>query len=85
MHQVVVTGFGEVGPWGNSRTRWEMERDGQFSLEGCVEMAWIMGFIKHFNGMMDGNWYSGWVETSSGKPIKDVDVKVLTLSYFGDQ
>lgn len=22
---IVVTGFSEVGPWGNSRTRWEME------------------------------------------------------------
>ena len=36
---VVVTGFSEVGPWGNSRTRWEMEASGQFSLEGCVEMV----------------------------------------------
>lgn len=26
---VVVTGFGEVGPWGSSRTRWEMEARGQ--------------------------------------------------------
>ena len=30
---IVVTGYGEVGPWGNSRTRWEMEAHGQFSLE----------------------------------------------------
>jgi len=43
---VVVTGFGEVGPWGNSRTRWEIEAYGEFSLEGCIEMAWLMGFIK---------------------------------------
>ena len=33
---VVVTGFGEVGPWGNARTRWEMEREGAFSLEGML-------------------------------------------------
>ena len=39
---VVVTGYAEVGPWGNSRTRWEMEAYGEFSLEGCIEMAWIM-------------------------------------------
>jgi len=44
---VVVTGYGEVGPFGNCRTRWEMEAEGKFSLEGCVELAWIMGFIKH--------------------------------------
>ncbi|KAG2761322.1 hypothetical protein PC116_g34379, partial [Phytophthora cactorum] len=29
---VVITGFGEVSPWGNSRTRWEMESYGEFSL-----------------------------------------------------
>lgn len=36
---VVVTGFGEVGPWGSSRTRWEMEARGEFTIEGCIEMA----------------------------------------------
>jgi fatty acid synthase subunit alpha len=25
---IVITGFAEVGPWGSSRTRWEMERGG---------------------------------------------------------
>jgi len=51
---IVVTGYGEVGPWGNARTRWEMESTGSFSLEGCVEMAWIMGLIKHHNGPLKG-------------------------------
>ncbi|KAF9580624.1 3-oxoacyl-[acyl-carrier-protein] synthase, partial [Lunasporangiospora selenospora] len=73
---VVVTGFGEVGPWGNSRTRWEMEANGQFSLEGCIEMAWIMGFIKHHNGpLKSGTPYSGWVDAKTGEPVKDRDVK----------
>jgi 3-oxoacyl-ACP reductase-like protein len=40
---VVVFGFGEVGPWDNSRTRWEMEAYGQFSREGCIELVWRMG------------------------------------------
>ncbi|KAG0241381.1 3-oxoacyl-[acyl-carrier-protein] synthase [Mortierella sp. GBA43] len=73
---VVVTGFSEVGPWGNSRTRWEMEAHGQFSLEGCIEMAWIMGFIKHHNGpLKSGSPYSGWVDAKTGEPVKDRDVK----------
>eukprot|EP01134_Creolimax_fragrantissima_P001062 CFRG1062T1 len=72
---VVVTGYGEVGPYGNARTRWEMERDGIFSLEGCIEMAWIMGYVKHFNGVLNGEVYSGWVDVSSGASIKDVDIK----------
>jgi len=72
---VVVTGFAEVGPWGNSRTRWEMEAHGEFSLEGCVEMAWIMGLIKNHNGPIKGKSYSGWVDAKSGEPIDDKDVK----------
>jgi len=72
---VVVTGFAEVGPWGNSRTRWEMEANGQFSLEGCVEMAWIMGLIKHHNGPIKGKSYAGWVDAKTGEPVDDKDVK----------
>ncbi|KAL7270275.1 3-oxoacyl-[acyl-carrier-protein] synthase [Rhizina undulata] len=72
---VVVTGFAEVGPWGNSRTRWEMEAYGKFSLEGCVEMAWIMGLIKHFKGPIKGNQYAGWVDAKTGEPVDDKDVK----------
>ncbi|PYH98063.1 3-oxoacyl-synthase [Aspergillus ellipticus CBS 707.79] len=73
---VVVTGFSEVGPHGNSRTRWEMEANGEFSLEGCVEMAWIMGLIKHHNGPLNGNpHYLGWIVTQTKEPIRDIDVK----------
>lgn len=72
---VVVTGFSEVGPWGNSRTRWEMEAYGKFSLEGCVEMAWIMGLIRNHNGPLKGKSYSGWVDAKTGEPVDDKDVK----------
>ncbi|KAL2754261.1 hypothetical protein ACRALDRAFT_1063161 [Sodiomyces alcalophilus JCM 7366] len=72
---VVVTGFAEVGPWGNSRTRWEMEAYGEFSLEGCVEMAWIMGLIKNHNGPIKGKPYSGWVDAKTGDPVEDKDIK----------
>ena len=72
---VVVTGFSEVGPWGNSRTRWEMEAYGKFSLEGCVEMAWMMGLIKNHNGPIKGKPYSGWVDAKSGEPVDDKDIK----------
>lgn len=72
---VVVTGFSEVGPWGNSRTRWEMEAYGEFSLEGCVEMAWMMGLIKNHNGPLKGKSYSGWVDAKTNEPIDDKEVK----------
>ncbi|QRV90063.1 fatty acid synthase subunit beta [Ceratobasidium sp. AG-Ba] len=73
---IVVTGFAEVGPWGSSRTRWEMEARGQFTIEGCIEMAWMMGYIKHFDGRLkNGNLYVGWVDTKTGDPVDDKDVR----------
>ena len=68
---IVITGYGEVGPWGNSRTRWQIESEGQFSLEGCIEMAWAMGFITYKREPK----YSGWVDAKSGKQLKDIDIK----------
>ncbi|KAL9127698.1 MAG: hypothetical protein Q9217_003471 [Psora testacea] len=81
---VVVTGFSEVGPWGNSRTRWEMEAHGKFSLEGCVEMAWIMGLIKNHNGPLKGKSYSGWVDARSGDPVEDKDIKAKYEKHILD-
>ncbi|KAJ2746708.1 fatty acid synthase alpha subunit Lsd1 [Coemansia sp. BCRC 34301] len=74
---VVITGYGEVGPYGNAETRWEMEAHGEFSLEGCIELAWIMGLIKHFNGKLKatGAIYVGWVDAKTEEPVHDVDVK----------
>ncbi|KAF7856304.1 hypothetical protein EAF04_009832 [Stromatinia cepivora] len=79
---VVVTGFAEVGPWGNSRTRWEMEAYGEFSLEGCVEMAWIMGLIKNHNGNLKGKSYAGWVDAKTGDPVDDKDIKSKYEKYI---
>ncbi|KAI9473939.1 MAG: fatty acid synthase [Benjaminiella poitrasii] len=73
---IVIAGMGEVSPWGNARTRWEMEAYGAFSLEGCIEMAWIMGYIKHFDGRLkNGKNYSGWVDAESSEPVEDKDIK----------
>ncbi|KAN0066591.1 fatty acid synthase alpha subunit Lsd1 [Thecaphora frezii] len=73
---IVVTGFAEVGPWGSSRTRWEMEVDGSFSIEGLVEMAWLTGKIKHFAGKLPtGQSYVGWVDAKTGEPVHDSQIR----------
>lgn len=73
---MVIAGFAEVGPWGSSRTRWEMEATGEFTIEGCIEMAWITGHIKHFDGKLkSGALYVGWVDAKTGEPVDDKDVK----------
>lgn len=83
-HVVVVAGFAEVGPCGNARTRWELETEGELSLEGHVEMAWIMGLIKHHSGPLDGQQqqYVGWVDVKTNKPIEDSEVEKIYGSYM---
>ena len=73
---LVIVGFSEIGPWGNSRTRWEMESRGTFSIAGWVEMAWIMNLIKYreektANGALE----VGWIDSKSGEPVEDADIE----------
>ncbi|KAI8318916.1 thiolase-like protein, partial [Martensiomyces pterosporus] len=81
---IVITGYGEVGPFGNAENRWEMEAFGEFSLEGCIELAWIMGLIKHHNGPLKSTdtVYTGWVDAKTGDPVKDTEVKPRYEAYI---
>lgn len=73
---VVISGFSELGPYGNSRTRWEMEAHGDFSLEGCVELAWIMGLIKYTSQeTVNGQPYVGWLDAKTNEPVEEWDIK----------
>ena len=59
-----------------------MEVRGDLTLEGWVEMAWIMGYIKHFNGYLkNGSLYV--VESRSGEPLDKKDVRVSSKRYLG--
>jgi len=77
---VVITGFAEVSPLGNARTRWEKECHGEFSDSGCIELAWIMGLIKH--GTMPSKEYSGWLDSKTNEPVADKDVKKIYEPYM---
>ncbi|KAL2131426.1 hypothetical protein VTI74DRAFT_5116 [Chaetomium olivicolor] len=73
---VVVVGFSELGPWGSARLRWQMESWGRLTPEGYVEMAWLMGLIRHANGPSKEGHYVGWVDAKTGEPLDDHDVEV---------
>ena len=79
MKQVVaVVGYGEVGPWGSARTRWEIESTGFFSMEGCIELAWLVGLIKPHNGPLKSNKrvkHIGWVDAETEAPVADSEIK----------
>ncbi|KAI6139701.1 hypothetical protein BKA82DRAFT_4452370 [Pisolithus tinctorius] len=73
---IVMTGFAEVGPWHSSQTQWEMEARGEFTIEGCIDMARIMGSIKHFDShLKDSTLHVGWVDAKTGEPVDDKDVR----------
>ncbi|KAI6005206.1 hypothetical protein F5J12DRAFT_783249 [Pisolithus orientalis] len=72
----VITGFAKVSPWHSSWTQQEMEAHGEFTIEGCINMAWIMGSIKHFDShLKDGTLHVGWVDTKTGEPVDDKDIR----------
>ena len=78
---IVVVGFSELGPWGTSRTRWEIESKGTLSQEGFIEMAWIMNLIKHFDGDTPSGPYVGWIDVRTGARVHDCEVEAV----FGQQ
>ncbi len=51
---------------------------GGFTAQGWVEMAWMMGFIKHHTGPLSGSRdvYCGWVDAGTNQPVDDMDVQV---------
>ena len=72
---IVVVGFSELGPWGNSRTRWQMESQRKLSRTGYIELAWMMGLIKHFDGDRAGLRYVGWIDAKTEEAIDDDQVE----------
>ena len=43
---MVIVGGAEIGPYGSSRTRFEMEVDNELSAAGVLELAWTTGLIR---------------------------------------
>ncbi|KAK8022507.1 fatty acid synthase alpha subunit FasA [Apiospora rasikravindrae] len=79
---VVAVGFGEISSCGSARTRWEAECSDTFSVDGCVELAWIMGLIKYHNGPLKGKDYCGWLDVETSSPITDMEVKAKYQNYI---
>jgi len=80
----VIVGFGEVGPWGSSATRWEAELSGKFSAEGAIQLARSLNLIKYFVGKLPKNnqQYIGWIDAKSGEPVADRDIAAKYDEYF---
>ena len=62
---VVIVGGAELGPYGSSRTRFEMEVDNELSAAGVLELAWTTGLIK-----WEDDPKPGWYDTESGDLVR---------------
>ena len=67
----VIVGFGELGPWGHAQTRWDVESHGYLSLEGCIEMAWLMGYVE----WKDEDGECGWIDCETKEMLEPLSIK----------
>lgn len=66
---VVIVGAGELGPYGSSRTRFEMEVDEELSAAGVLELAWNTGLLTWENDPV-----AGWYDTESGELVPEAEI-----------
>ena len=66
---VVIVGGAELGPFGSSRTRFEMEVDDELSAAGVLELAWTTGLIK-----WEDDPKPGWYDTETGDLVDESEL-----------
>ncbi|MFV0495311.1 fatty acid synthase subunit beta domain-containing protein [Mycobacterium sp.] len=66
---VVIVGGAEIGPYGSSRTRFEMEVENELSAAGVLELAWTTGLIR-----WEDDPQPGWYDTQSGDLVDEAEL-----------
>lgn len=66
---VVIVGGAELGPYGSSRTRFEMEVDHELSAAGVLELAWTTGMIT-----WEDDPKPGWYDAASGDLVPEEEL-----------
>ncbi|MCB9547774.1 MAG: DUF1729 domain-containing protein [Myxococcales bacterium] len=61
--QVVIVGFGEVGPCGSARTRFDLEVSDELSPASVLELAWMTGLVRYER--------AGFVDAATGEPVPE--------------
>lgn len=66
---IVIVGAGELGPWGSSRTRHEVEVTNELSAAGVLELAWSTGLVRW--DAQGASWY----DVESGDAIAEHEIR----------
>ena len=67
---VVIVGFGEIGPGGSARTRYELEVHDRLSAPAVLELAWLTGLIRYEASGRGGHW----LDVEKGEPVAEADI-----------
>ncbi|MDX6276426.1 MAG: fatty acid synthase, bacteria type, partial [Nocardioidaceae bacterium] len=65
---VVIVGAGELGPYGSSRTRFEVEVSDELSAAGILELAWTTGLVAWDQAA------NGWYDTETQEAVDEADL-----------
>lgn len=65
----MIVGGAEIGPYGSSRTRFEMEVENELSAAGVLELAWTTGLIR-----WEDDPQPGWYDTESGEMVDESEL-----------
>ena len=65
---VVIVGAGELGPYGSSRTRYDMEISDALSAAGVLELAWSTGLVR-----WDAQGRT-WFDVESGDKVAEAEI-----------
>ena len=66
---VVIVGAAELGPYGSSRTRFEMEVENSLSAAGVLELAWTTGLVT-----WEPDPKPGWYDTATGDLVDEAEL-----------
>ncbi len=65
---VVIVGAAELGPWGSSRTRHEVEVTGELSAAGVLELAWSTGLVRWDSAA------ASWFDTATDESVAESEI-----------
>src|SRR6201995_5342964 len=77
---VVIVGGAELGPYGSSRTRFEMEVDNELSAAGVLELAWTTGLIR-----WEDDPQPGWYDSESGDLVAEAELVEPSHAIVGER
>ena len=80
---VVVLGAGEVGPWGSSVTRFDLEVEADLADGSIAELAWTCGLIRWESDLDGGSWVDAATDEAVAESVLAEQYREQVLALCG--